>query len=122
MTAPVTKTIDGLSVTCSPLEPADAYDLLFEIQGAIAAGASSFKDAIRKLGVPFIIRLLATTVFVAPDGTKHVVRDRGTFNLAFSAHAKSVMSVVELALEVTFGGFFDDAPPTTGGDTAPPAA
>jgi len=124
-----TKIIDGLSVTCSPLEPVNAYNLLPELapvlgllqdaRGAFARSAegdasgltSALLAASKLLGggkiVDLMVALMAQTVIVTPQGVKHVVRDRGTFNLTFSTRTWSAIPVAAFALEVGFGNFID---------------
>lgn len=134
MSGPQTKTIGGLAVTCTSLEPADAYDLLPELAPALGAvfrardGLTSIdgvEAALRGAGqalgsgklTELMIRLLRTTVISTPSsegGNHHRVTDRATFNLAFAGRPWAAIPVAAFAFEVTYGGFFDAVAPLLG--------
>jgi hypothetical protein len=114
MNGPQTKTIDGMSVTCVPLDGWDGYALLPDLASVIAPLLSMVKDSFKGGSSPsledmdldlekifehagkslsgdklpeLMVRLLRGTVIVTsgPEGTvKHEVRDRASFGLAFS--------------------------------------
>lgn len=126
MAGPQTKTIDGLAVTCAPLDGWDGWALLPDLAGVLgpllsarAANADEvdleqlLREASKALAgerLPeLMVRLMRNTVIVAPGPSgpvKHEVRDRATFSLAFSGERFWLApKVAAFAFEVTYGNF-----------------
>lgn len=116
---PVTRSIDGFSVSSTPLPPMRAIDLIPEVASLmddaaeLETNAAMFFQIAKKLGQGRARELLPRIL----AGTKITVTENGapipitlntveTFDLAFDGRMGLIIPVIAMALEVSFKDFF----------------